>query len=306
MIEPFRHLPVLLRETVEACLSLPTGRYLDVTGGGGGHAQELLNRLDPTAKVLIFDRDPQAITALNAKFATDPRVTVIQERFGNIRKVLEMLNWNQIDGVLADLGVSSPQLDSTDRGFSLSNLDAPLDLRMGLNQMTAAEWLAQVSSAEIVHALDVGGDFIHSHKIADPLHAAAIAGEVNTIREALQAGFGKVETLPGNVIARFLQSLRIALNDEYGELQALLECARDKLATGGKIAILTFHSGEAKIVKSEFAAHSPSLDPQRSRTGERYWSAVNTLPAKAVPGECRNNSRAASAVLRSAVRGGTR
>jgi len=301
---PFRHVPVLLRETIDACFTTATGNYVDATGGGGGHTEELLTRLSNNGKVLILDRDPQAIAVLNEKFSADTRVIVVQERFGNLGKVLEMNGWKQIHGLIADLGMSSEQVDSLDRGFSLRNLHAPLDLRMGLNTQTASEWLAIATIEEIAKALEVGGDFIHARQIAIPLKQAVLNNPELTIGEALEAGFGANSArLPANVISRFIQSLRIAVNDEYGELKSLLRCAREKVVIGGKVSVLSFHSGEAKIVKAEFTSLSKSDDPVR-HSGERYWLPLKPVVAKTVRGEVARNPRASSAVLRSAVRGG--
>ncbi|MDK9699390.1 MAG: 16S rRNA (cytosine(1402)-N(4))-methyltransferase RsmH [bacterium] len=292
----FHHVPVLLHETVNAVITNRSGCYLDTTGGSGGHAAELLNQLNDDAKLIIIDRDPQAIEYLRARFQSEPRVkTIWQGRFGESRKPMDELKWEQVDGIIADLGVSSPQLDSPDRGFSLRYLNAPLDLRMGENEQTANEWLSTADVSEVVTALEQGGDFRNADRIAEPLLTAARANRLHSVNDAIEAAFpGK--QLPRNVQSRFLQALRIAVNQEYSELIALLQLARNRIRPGGRLAIITFHSGEAKIVKQEFAARD-------CKSNYRYWKIPVGLKAQASEAEMKHNRRATSAVLRVAERG---
>lgn len=295
-----RHIPVLLDVTVAAWFTRPDGRYVDCTGGMGGHTKALLNRLDSTAKVMVFDRDPQAIQTLRQEFSGEPRVTVEQTRFGEGDAILARYDWQQVDGIQADLGFSSVQLE-TGRGLSFRDENAPFDLRMSDDIPTAVDWLLSHSVEEIAHALDVGGDFRNSDRIANPLYSKASTGEVVTVGDALRAGFND-RIPPANVAARFLQAIRIAVNGEYEELDKLLQWSRRQLRAGGALAIITFHSGEAKRVKQEWKACDEPLDAIRMNTGKPYWKRSPLDGSTATAEELKRNPRSKPAVLRTAIR----
>ena len=296
-----RHIPVMLGEAVEGLAVRAGGRYLDGTFGRGGHARAVLSRLGPDGRLLLMDRDPAAIATAQAEFGGDPRVSI---RHANFSALAE---WDEtaagLDGVLLDLGVSSPQLDEAARGFSFM-ADAPLDMRMDPTQgESAADFLARAEEREIADVLWTYGEERFSRKIARAIverRAEQPITRTGELAALIERVVGRRE--PGKHPAtRSFQALRIQVNGELDSLKRGLESALERLNVGGRLSIISFHSLEDRVVKLFIRDHSGRV--QGSRRGPPVAAAPARLAAvgKAqFPSEAElaANPRARSAVLR--------
>jgi 16S rRNA (cytosine1402-N4)-methyltransferase len=300
-VAELRHIPVMLGEAVEGLAVQAGGRYLDGTFGRGGHARAVLSRLGPDGRLLLMDRDPTAIAAARDAFADDPRVSI---RHGNFAELAE---WDEtvagLDGVLLDLGVSSPQLDEAARGFSFM-ADAPLDMRMDTTQgESAAEFLARADEHEIADVLWTFGEERFSRRIARAIvarRAEAPIARTGELAALVERTIGRRE--PGKHPAtRTFQALRIRVNGELDAVQRGLEAALERLKVGGRLSVISFHSLEDRTVKQFIRDHSGRVQ------GSRRGPPVAAAPARlAAVGKARfpsdeelaANPRARSAVLR--------
>jgi 16S rRNA (cytosine1402-N4)-methyltransferase len=297
MAEQLRHIPVMLGEAVEGLSVQSDGRYLDGTFGRGGHARAVLSRLGPAGRLLLMDRDPAAIATAQAEFAGDTRVTIRHANFSSLAE------WDKaaagLDGVLLDLGVSSPQLDEAARGFSFM-ADAPLDMRMDTTQgESAADFLAHADEREIADVLWTYGEERHSRRIARAIVEDRTATPFTRTGQ-LERVVGRRE--PGKHPAtRSFQALRIRVNGELDALQRGLNAALERLKPGGRLSVISFHSLEDRAVKLFIRDHSGRV--QNSRRGP----PVPTAPARLVAvgkaqfpsdEEVAVNPRSRSAVLR--------
>lgn len=299
--QALRHIPVMLGEAVEGLAVQAGGRYLDGTFGRGGHARAVLSCLGPDGRLLLMDRDPAAIAAAQAEFAGDPRVSI---RHGNFA---ELAGWDAaaagLDGVLLDLGVSSPQLDEAARGFSFM-ADAPLDMRMDTSRgESAADFLAHASEREITEVLWHFGEERHGRRIARAIvedRAATPFARTGQLAALIERVVGRRE--PGKHPAtRSFQALRIRVNGELDALTHGLDAALDRLKPGGRLAVISFHSLEDRAVKLFIRDHSGRAQ------GSRRGPPVTAAPARLAPvgkarfpsdAEVAANPRARSAVLR--------
>ncbi len=256
MDSSFHHIPVLFQETIEALFHHPAGIYADCTAGGGGHSAALAARLEG-GRLLAIDRDPQAIAALQRRFASEKQVTVIHRNFFDIKAILREQGVAGLDGALADLGVSSHQLDTAQRGFSYHD-DAPLDMRMSIEGQTAAQ---AVNTLPMEVLRDIFFRF-GEEKFAPSIARAIVRErEKQPIETTLQlaelikfAVPAAVRRENGHPARRVFQALRIYINGELDGLGQALDDLFDSLNPGGRLAILTFHSLEDRIVKQRFAA----------------------------------------------------
>ena len=301
-----QHVPVLLHEAVDALRVQPAGRYVDGTFGRGGHARVILQRLGPQGRLLALDRDPQAVQAAAA--IADPRLAVRHASFAELPEALAALGWERVDGVLLDLGVSSPQLDDAARGFSFRH-DAPLDMRMDTTRgPTAAEFLAQAEEPEIARVIREYGEERFAHAIAKALVARRASGRpLLRTRELAEVVARAVRTRePGQDPAtRTFQALRIHVNGELDALGQGLHAALGHLAPGGRLAVISFHSLEDRLVKQFIARESREVFDRRApfapppalrlRAVERVRPSAQEVAA---------NPRARSAILRVAERTG--
>ena len=245
----FEHVPVMLAEVLEGLCVRAEGSYLDGTFGRGGPAREVLKRLGPEGRLLLMDRDPQAIAGAQAEFAADARVSIRHANFA------AMADWQEaaagLDGVLLDLGVSSPQLDDPARGFSFQG-DGPLDMRMDpTREPSAAQWLAVADEKEIAEVLWRHGEERMSRRIARAIVERVRERPLETTREladlvAKSIGYRERHKHPAT---RTFQALRIHVNDEHGSLQQGLDAALACLKPGGRLAVISFHSLEDRVVK---------------------------------------------------------
>jgi 16S rRNA (cytosine1402-N4)-methyltransferase len=302
------HVPVLLQSAVDALEveSHADGTFVDATFGRGGHSRLILQRLGERGRLIAMDRDPDAIAA--ARTWRDRRFVPVHACFSNLRATLDALGANWVDGVLFDLGVSSPQLDDSRRGFSF-RFDSPLDMRMDptLGE-SAAEWLERAGEAEIREVLSGYGEERFAKQIAKAVVAARRSRPIRTTRELAALVAASVRTRePGQDPAtRTFQALRIHVNQELEELSLALPQALAALKPGGRLAVISFHSLEDRIVKNFMkTAAMPNLPerlPIRARDMPAPKLRVLGRPARPGPEEVAVNPRARSAVLRVAAR----
>lgn len=301
------HISVLLAEAVDALAIRADGIYVDGTFGRGGHSRAVLERLGPTGRLIAFDRDPAAIAAGQA--LNDPRLTLVHSAFSALDEELGQLGVTAVDGVLLDLGVSSPQLDDGARGMSF-RFDAPLDMRMDTSRgQTVADWLADASVGEITEVLRDYGEERFAHAIAKAIATARTGGVVATTGQLAAIVEKAVRTRePGQHPAtRSFQALRIFINQELEELTRVLPACVARLRAGGRLAVISFHSLEDRIVKRFMRDESrPPVLPRRLPVRAADLPAPRLrLVGKAVrPGEVEvsANPRARSAVMRVAER----
>lgn len=301
------HVSVLLSEAVDALAIRADGIYVDGTFGRGGHSRAVLARLGPQGRLIAFDRDPAAIAAGEA--VGDPRLTLVHSAFSALDDELARLGVQVVDGVLLDLGVSSPQLDDAARGMSF-RFDAPLDMRMDTSRgQTVAEWLAEASVGEITEVIREYGEERFAHAIAKAIAAARAGGAVATTGQLAALVEKAVRTRePGQHPAtRTFQALRIFINQELEELSRVLPVCVSRLRSGGRLAVISFHSLEDRIVKRFMRDESrPPVLPRRLPVRAADLPAPRLqLVGKAMrPGEAEvaANPRARSAVLRVAER----
>lgn len=252
----FTHVSVLLSEAVESLDIIKDGVYVDCTAGGGGHCAEILKRLE-NGRLFALDRDPEAIEVLKERFKGDERVTVVQTEFENIRSVLAANGEEYADGVLADLGVSSHQLDTAERGFSFHN-DAPLDMRMSKQGVSAADLVNTLSERELERIIRTNGEEKFSRSIAKAIVREREKKPIETTFELVDviksAMPEAAKRNPGHPARRTFQALRIEVNGELDRLENSLEEMFSSLRVGGKLSVITFHSLEDRIVKRKFAS----------------------------------------------------
>ena len=297
------HVSVLLAEAVDALAIRADGVYVDGTFGRGGHSRAILERLGPDGRLIAFDRDPMAIAAGAA--IADPRFILVHAAFSEMEDVLEKLKVAAVDGVLLDIGVSSPQLDDATRGMSF-RFDAPLDMRMDTTKgETAAEFLAQASQREIERVVRDYGEERFAHAIAAAVVAARAEHSIGTTRQFAALVEKAVRTRePGQHPAtRSFQALRIHVNRELEELSLSLPQAAAALAPGGRLVVISFHSLEDRIAKRFMrdAANPPQPDKRLPLKAADLPKPTLMLVGKAVkPGavEVQANPRARSAVMR--------
>ena len=303
MTAALSHQTVLLREAVEALTIKPAGIYVDGTFGRGGHSRAILERLGPEGRLLAFDRDPQAIEV--ARAINDSRLTIMHCAFAELGSALRQAGVASVDGVLLDVGVSSPQIDEGERGFSF-RFDAPLDMRMDTTQgETAAEFLAAAEIKDITEVIRNYGEERFAFQIAKKIVAARSERPVATTGELAALVRAAVRTRePGQDAAtRTFQALRIHVNQELEQLALVLPQAMDVLRPGGRLVVISFHSLEDRIVK-RFMRDEASTDrlpknlPLRSIDLPQPHLRLIGKPVKASNEEVAANPRARSAVMR--------
>jgi 16S rRNA (cytosine1402-N4)-methyltransferase len=298
-----QHQTVLLREAVEALEIKPSGTYVDGTFGRGGHSRAILEQLGPHGRLLALDRDPQAVAV--AREINDQRLTMLHHSFGELAEALQQAGIDAVDGVLLDIGVSSPQLDEGGRGFSF-RFDAPLDMRMDTTQgETAAEWLARAEIRDITEVIRNYGEERFAFQIAKKIVAARSERPVATTGELAALVREAVRTRePGQDPAtRTFQALRIHINQELEQLALVLPQAMTVLKTGGRLVVISFHSLEDRIVKRFMRDEAvpdtlPKNLPLRAVDLPQARLRLLGKPVKASAAEVSANPRARSAVMR--------
>ena len=297
------HVTVLLEEAVEALAIKAEGTYVDATFGRGGHSRKILSCLGDAGRLVALDRDPQAIAAGAA--LGDPRFCLVHRAFGELAQAAVEANLSAADGVLFDVGVSSPQIDDGERGFSF-RYDAPLDMRMDTTQgETAAEWLARADEREITEVIKNYGEERFAFQIAKKVVAARVEQPIVTTGQFAALVRSAVRTRePGQDPAtRSFQALRIHINQELRQLEVALPQALDLLKPGGRLVVISFHSLEDRIVKNFMRAQStadamPKNLPLRADQLPKPKLRLVGKAIKPSEAEIEANPRARSAVMR--------
>lgn len=296
------HEPVLLQEVIDALAMRPDGIYVDCTFGGGGHTKEMLARLNEQGRVVAFDQDADA----QKNAPPDSRLLFVPQNFRHLQRFLRLYKTGPVDGVLADLGVSSHQLDQPDRGFS-TRFDASLDMRMDQRQPLTAYHVIQTYPEEKLHRLfEQYGEVTNAKTLARTIVSARKLGSLQTISNFKTALYQVVKGNPHRYFAQVFQALRIEVNDELGTLRELLQQLPQVLKPGGRAAIITFHSLEDRMVKNFFKKGSfEAAQDNPFEQGAGDGPVLQPLLKKpVVPGEQeqKRNPRAGSAKLRAALK----
>ncbi|MBO8176426.1 MAG: 16S rRNA (cytosine(1402)-N(4))-methyltransferase RsmH [Bacillus sp. (in: Bacteria)] len=304
----FKHTTVLLKETVDGLQVKPDGIYVDCTLGGAGHSEYLLSQLSEKGRLIAFDQDEMALTHAKEKLSNyEDRVTFVKSNFRYIKEELNRLGINQVDGVIYDLGVSSPQLDLPERGFSYQH-DVPLDMRMDLDkELTAYDIVNHWPFEELVRIFSKYGEERFSKQIARKIEQSRerkpieTTGElVELIKEGIPA---PARRKGGHPAKRVFQAIRIAVNDELGAFEESLKKAIELLKPGGRISVITFHSLEDRICKTIFKEYSqaPDLPPGLPIIPQEFKPVLKLVTRKPIlpsDEELEQNNRARSAKLR--------
>lgn len=291
------HIPVLLNESVDALDINPSGVYVDATLGGGGHTREILSRLGEKGRLVVFDRDREALE--NAP--KDPRVIVVHHNFRFVRNFLRYHGFQGANGILADLGVSSHQFDTSERGFSF-RFEADLDMRMNDRaETTAQDILNRYSEEELENILRLYGEVDGSRRIASMICAARAKQPIQTTGDLTRAIAKALPKLAEHkFLAKIYQALRIEVNGEMNSLAGFLQGAADSLLPGGRLSIITYHSLEDRMVKNFIRSGNIAGKDERDPFGRSTapLKAVNKKAALPSEEEIANNTRARSAKLR--------
>jgi 16S rRNA (cytosine1402-N4)-methyltransferase len=301
------HAPVLLDEVLTALNLRPDGVYVDATFGRGGHSRAILNCLGPTGRLLALDRDPQAVAA--ARAWSDTRFVIAHAPFSDLIEEAQRFEITEVDGVLFDLGVSSPQIDTPERGFSFRH-DAPLDMRMDTSRgMSAAEWLSVVSQDELARVVRDYGEERFAKSVASAIVAARTEQPIATTGQLARIVAGAVRTRERgqNPATRTFQAIRIFVNQELDEITEALPQAVSLLRPDGRLAVISFHSLEDRIVKRFMRTEArgeelPKEIPVLAGRLKKGRLRLVGRSIKASDHEVARNPRARSAVLRVAER----
>ena len=299
----YQHQPVLLEEAVSSLNVKEAGTYLDATYGRGGHSRAIFARLTEQGRLFTLDKDPQAVTAGMEELGSDPRFSIVQGSFAEMdRMVQEWHTKGNLDGILLDLGVSSPQLDDPERGFSFRN-GGPLDMRMDPTKgVSAADWLAETPEREMSRVFWEFGEERHARRIARSIVNARQQQCLETTTQLAEL----IETTIGNrekkhPATRCFQAIRIAINNELGDLASGLEAAIRQLRQGGRLVAISFHSLEDRLVKRTFREAVRPGKVRRNIPDHPDWSPTLKLIGRATrpsEQEISVNPRARSAIMR--------
>lgn len=301
----FNHIPVLLDECIEGLNIRPDGIYVDGTAGGAGHSSAIASRLNDRGQLIALDRDPDAVKAASEKLSAFRNAKVIHSNYSCMRKVLDELGIELVDGILMDLGVSSYQLDEGSRGFSYHS-DAPLDMRMSREGMSAADVVNSYSEQQLAKIIFEFGEEKFSRRIASNIVAARTEAPIETtleLADIIRNSVPQKARREKNPCKKTFQAIRIAVNGELEHLSQGLEDAFNSLRAGGRLAVITFHSLEDRLVKQKFAGWCrgcicPPDFPQCVCGHKPQGILVNKKPIEAKEKELESNNRSRSAKLR--------
>ncbi|WP_298529377.1 16S rRNA (cytosine(1402)-N(4))-methyltransferase RsmH [uncultured Ruminococcus sp.] len=301
----FSHIPVLLDECMEGLDIRPDGIYVDGTAGGAGHSSAIAARLGENGRLIALDRDPDAVKTASERLSVYPNAQVIHSNYSQMRDVLDDLGIDKVDGILMDLGVSSYQLDEESRGFSYHS-DAPLDMRMSKEGMSAADVVNTYSESELARILFEYGEEKFSRRIASNIIRARENAPIETtlqLADIVRDSVPQKARRDKNPCKKTFQAIRIAVNGEFDHLSRGLEEAFFSLKPGGRLAVITFHSLEDRIVKQKFAGWCkgcicPPDFPQCVCGHKPKGTLVNRKPIEAEEKEVERNNRSRSAKLR--------
>lgn len=295
--ESVYHIPVLLHESVDALNLKPDGVYVDCTFGGGGHSKVILSKLGKKGKLVAFDQDEDAKKNLPA----DERIIFVAQNFRHLQRFLRLNTILSVDGILADLGVSSHQFDEASRGFS-TRYEADMDMRMDQRQSLTAHDVVKTYSEEKLHRIfEQYGEVTNSKTLAATIVKVRDAVSLKTTDAFKNALYGIVKGNPKKYYAQVFQALRIEVNDELGALKELLAQAAEVLKPGGRLAIITFHSLEDRLVKNFLRRGSfdePDQNPFINTEIKNPLKVITKKPVVPSAEEVKRNSRSASAKLR--------
>lgn len=295
------HVPVLLTEAIDALDIKTAGVYVDCTFGGGGHARAILEKLGTEGKLIAFDQD----AAAKENLPDDERVIFVPHNFRHLQRFLKLHGYEKIDGILADLGVSSHQFDEAERGFS-TRYNAALDMRMDQRQALTAYNVVQTYSESQLHKIfEQYGEVTNSKTLARTIVQSRQQVSLQTIESFKNALRDVVKGNPHKYFAQVFQALRIEVNDEMGALKDLLQQASSVLKPGGRVAIITFHSGEDRIVKNYLKTgtlEKEAENPFSREVKQEIFRVLTKKPVEAGEAELKRNPRARSARLRVAER----
>ncbi len=301
---PNYHTPVLLNECLDGLNIKPGGVYVDCTFGGGGHSRAILQQLNESGKLVVFDQDEDARQNLptgQAGLPDDERVIFVPQNFRHLQKFLRLHKMTKVDGILADLGVSSHQFDEPDRGFSI-RFDAALDMRMDQRQSTtAADVLKTFSELQLHKMFEQYGEVTNAKTLAKIIVQQRAITQIRTINEFKAAVQAVVKGNPNKYFAQVFQALRIEVNDELGALKDLLQQTVSVLNKEGRVAIITFHSLEDRLVKNFFrdgTFEDTAIDDVYGHRFENPFKVITKKPVSATDKELEENGRSRSAKLR--------
>lgn len=301
----FSHIPVLLDECMEGLDIRPDGIYVDGTAGGAGHSSAIAARLGENGRLIALDRDPDAVKTASERLSVYPNAQVIHSNYSQMRDVLDDLGIDKVDGILMDLGVSSYQLDEESRGFSYHS-DAPLDMRMSKEGMSAADVVNTYSESELARILFEYGEEKFSRRIASNIVRKREEAPIETtlqLADIVRDSVPQKARRDKNPCKKTFQAIRIVVNGEFDHLSRGLEEAFFSLKPGGRLAVITFHSLEDRIVKQKFAGWCkgcicPPDFPQCVCGHKPKGTLVNRKPIEAEEKEVERNNRSRSAKLR--------
>ena len=296
-MEQTYHTPVLLKEAVDGLKIVADGIYVDCTFGGGGHSKAILEKLNQNGKLIAFDQDEDA----KRNIPKDPRIIFVPHNFRHLQRFLKLHNINVVDGILADLGVSSHQFDEAERGFSTRH-EAPLDMRMDQRQsLTAADVIGGYSEQQLHKIFEQYGEVTNSKTLARTIVELRSTQSLKSINAFKQALHGVVKGNPNRYFAQVFQALRIEVNDELGALKEMLQQIPPLLKPGCRAAIITFHSLEDRLVKNFFRRgtfEQTEENPFIMSKSVNELKVITKKPIEASEEEMKQNPRARSAKLR--------
>jgi len=291
------HIPVLLKEAIEALNIKEDGVYVDCTFGGGGHSRELLKYLGPKGRLIVFDQDEDA----KRNVPDDDRVIFVPQNFRHLQRFLRLHKFAKVDGVLADLGVSSHQFDTAERGFS-TRFDAAMDMRMDNRQTTtAATVLNSFTELQLHKMFEKYGEVTNAKTLAKTIVEQRFIKPFTTINTFKQSISSVVKGNPNKYLAQVFQALRIEVNEEMKVLEEMLEQTKAVLNKDGRVAVISFHSLEDRIVKNFFkngSIEEQEADDVYGTRAENPFTIITKKPITASSTEQKNNTRSRSAKLR--------
>lgn len=301
----FVHVPVLLDQCIDGLNIRPDGTYIDGTAGGGGHSSAIAALLGESGRLISFDRDPDAVAVATERLSVFKNVSVVHSNYSQMREVLDNIGVDKVDGILMDLGVSSFQLDEDIRGFSYHS-DAPLDMRMSKEGISAADIVNTFSEQQIAKIIFEYGEEKFSRRIASNIIAARTTAPIKTtlqLAEIVKNSVPQKVRREKNPCKKTFQAIRIAVNGEFDHLSKGLDDAFYSLKSGGRLAVITFHSLEDRLVKQRFAGWCkgcicPPDFPQCVCGHKPQGKLVNRKPIEANQKELESNNRSRSAKLR--------
>lgn len=291
------HMPVLLKEVIDGLNIIPSGIYVDCTFGGGGHSKKILEKLNEDGKLIVFDQDADA----KENVPDDNRIIFVPHNFRHLQRFLRLHDVKKVNGILADLGVSSHQIDAAERGFS-TRFDAEMDMRMDQGEeKTAANVVKNYPEEQLHKIFEQYGEVTNSKTLAKTIVDLRNAQSLNTINEFKNAVYPVVKGNPEKYFAQVFQALRIEVNDELNVLKEMLKQSAEVLEEGGRIAVITFHSLEDRVVKNFFKNGNFETEQKRDLYGnvpKNQWKIITKKPVIPSAEELKMNPRSRSSKLR--------